>query len=136
MLKRTRAKKQLKTATGARAEALNLRLISIELELHKSYRQQSNREETKAISNIKRNPKSFYSYANKFSKVSTAIGPLINSAKKLVTSASQMAEILSQQYQSVFSQPKYPDTDANDLFPDEEGEDLLSNIEAEGVRQG
>ena len=131
MLKRTRAKKQLKTATGARAEALNLRLISIELELQKSYRQQSNREETKAISNIKRNPKSFYSYANKFSKVSTAIGPLINSAKKLVTSASQMAEILSQQYQSVFSQPKYPDTDANDLFPDEEGEDLLSNIEAD-----
>ena len=92
MLKRTRAKKQLKTATGARAEALNLRLISIELELQKSYRQQSNREETKAISNIKRNPKSFYSYANKFSKVSTAIGPLINSAKKLVTSASQMAK--------------------------------------------
>ena len=35
MLKRTRAKKQLKNATGARAEALNLRLIQIELELQK-----------------------------------------------------------------------------------------------------
>ena len=28
-----------------------------------------------------------------------------------------MAEILAEQYSSVFSQPKYPDKDAEDLFP-------------------
>ena len=42
----------------------------------------------------------------------------MDSAKTLVTSPTQMAEMLSTQYSSVFSEPKEEMEDPEDLFPD------------------
>ena len=62
MRRRRRIIQQRTAATGgARREALNRRLIEIEKDLQLSYRQQADFEEDKAVQNIRRNPKFFYS---------------------------------------------------------------------------
>ena len=61
--------------------------------------------EQKAAEAIKSNPKYFFSYVQKKSKVKTKIGPLFNSEGKLTAKSKEMAEILSQQYVNVFSKP-------------------------------
>ena len=107
-----------------RKQAIERKLIGIEKNLQASFEAQERRDEERAVGNIKTNSKYFYAYANKKSKLKTTIGPLINAAKKLVSSAKDMAEMLSQQYMSVFSQPKYPPSSPHDLFPDEEVQEL------------
>ena len=75
------------------------------------------------------NSKFFYSYAKKFSKIKSGIGPLINSAKTLICEPKEMAEILSKQYSSVFSTPRHENTAEDRLFPEENPtQPSLSNI--------
>ena len=51
-------------------------------------------------------PKYFYSYAKKFSKHKPKVGPLIDpSTNELSTDSKRMANILQNQYSSVFTQP-------------------------------
>ena len=120
MRRRRRTIQQRNIATGrARKEAIDQRLLEIEKSLQLSYRQQADLEENKAIRNIKLNPKFFYSYAKKFSKIKVGIGPLIDATMSLISCPQKMAEILAEQYCSVFSQPRYPHTIPHDLFPDE-----------------
>ena len=47
------------------------------------------------------------------------IGPLIDTINSLTTCPGKMAEILAEQYCSVYSHPQYPDTHPHDLFPSE-----------------
>ena len=100
--------------------AIENKLKNIEKELQASYMTQEFKEESEAIGRIKTNSKFFFSYANRKSKLKTAIGPLMNVAKALVSGPKKMAEMFSQQYQSVFSQPKHPPTPPHQLFPDED----------------
>ena len=58
-----------------------------------------------AIKAIKRNPKYFYSYVQKKSKLKSKIGPLLNKSGSLTCNSKEMAEILSNQYLKVFSNP-------------------------------
>ena len=58
--------------------------IDIEKKLKRSYDNDKDRDELKAVSAIKKNSKYFYSYAKKFSKVSTGIGPLLDADKNIV----------------------------------------------------
>lgn len=101
-----------------RRDALNRRLIDVEEKLKLSRQNQIIRDEEKAVENIKRNPKYFYTYAKKFSKLKVGIGPLVDVAGALIACPIKMAEILAEQYKSVFSQPRYPNSDPHDLFPD------------------
>ena len=120
MRRRRRIIQQRTTATGsARRKALDRRLIEIEKNLQLSYRQQSDLEEDRAVRNIRRNPKFFYTYAKKFSKIKVGIGPLIDATKSLITCPQKMSEILADQYCSVFSQPRYSGSPPYELFPDE-----------------
>ena len=52
------------------------RLTSIERKLRLSYAEQQESEETKAVANLKVNPKFFFSYAKKHAKSNDGIGPL------------------------------------------------------------
>ena len=61
---------------------------------------------------IKTNPKYFYSYAKSFSKVKHTMTTLLNDKKELVTDQKEMANILQQQFCSVFSDPNHLDTSA------------------------
>ena len=72
--------------------------------------------ETKAVNAIKKNPKYFFSYARKFSSVKISIGPFVDAANKLVTDSLRMAEMLSEQYKSVYSTPKESLHEAKEIF--------------------
>jgi hypothetical protein len=62
--------------------------------------------EHKAVNAIKENAKYFFSYAKRKSKVKTKIGPLLNKETAQMTNNSpEMAEVLAEQYSSVFSKP-------------------------------
>ena len=98
-----------KVTSENRRKKLMTEVRDIEKKLQKSYR---------AVDAIKTNSKYFFSYAKKFSKVVSGIGPLMDIAKTLVTSPTQMAEMLSTQYSSVFSEPKEEMEDPEDVFPD------------------
>ena len=76
--------------------------------------------EHQAVKAIKRNSKYFFSYAKKFSHVSTGIGPLIDSARNVIACPMKMASMLSDQYCSVFSQPKERLQDDSYYFPEED----------------
>ena len=65
--------------------------------------------EKRAVEKIKVNPKYFYSYAKSFSKVKHSISTLLNRDKKLVTERKELANILQQQFSSVFSDPNCPE---------------------------
>jgi hypothetical protein len=63
----------------------------------------------------------------KFSKVKPAIGPLLDKNKNYIVESIDMANLLKDQYSSVFSTPKEPPIDPNELFENEP--DTLNDIE-------
>ena len=87
------------------------KFIDIELLLQESHKCERVKAELDATSKIKTNSKYFFSYAKRFSKTKPKIGPLTNPATKNLTSNSQeMADILQDQYCSVFTPPKLIDS--------------------------
>ena len=117
MRKRRRITAQLKkTSSEARQKKLKEEFIQIERELIKSHQQSQERSESKAVESIKRNSKYFFSYAKKFASSKIGIGPFIDGNNELVTSSEKMADMLSTQYNSVYSIPKEPLPKAEELF--------------------
>ena len=109
----------------SRKSKLQNELIDIEIKLQESYKKANEYNEQKAIKAIKTNSKYFYSYAKKFSKVKTKIGPLLKEDSKLTSNSEEMAEILSNQYVKVFSTPCTLQTNSCDT---PEAEIVTSNI--------
>jgi hypothetical protein len=106
MKKRRKLQIQMsKDISEARKDKLKKKLIKIEIALQKSIAAAQNYREAKAISAIKTNSKYFFSYAKKFSKISKPIGPLLNQNNEYTSSSQEMANILANQYGSVFSNP-------------------------------
>ena len=107
LIKRRRkiTKRLLNIKAINRIESIKKELIEIEKKLQKSFQSSHHHMEEKAIEAIKSNSKYFFSYVKAKSKVKTGIGPLYNADKKLTKNSKEMAEILSQQYVKVFSQP-------------------------------
>jgi len=104
--KRTKLRKKIQTISSAdKMERILSKLQLIELELKENYDDDRITQEKKAVENIKKNPKFFYSYAQKFSKHRSTIGPLQKPNGDITNEASEMANILRQQYESVFSKP-------------------------------
>ena len=96
------------------------KLLDIEIELQKSYNKEQQENEARAVDAIKANPKYFYSYAKKHSKTKSKVGPLLNKDKELVYDNETMANMLQNQYKSVFSKPlndyrTYPERCGNTL---------------------
>lgn len=107
MRKRTKLRKKLKNMKNTQPKNLvEKKIIDIEKRLRKSVDAEREREETQAVSCIKNNPKFFYKYAAKKSKVQTNIGPLKDSNGKLICEPERIAEALNQHYQRVYSEPQ------------------------------
>ena len=117
MRRRTKLRQKYDESAHQRATA-HKGLTGIERELRMSYAKQREFEENKAVGNIKTNPKFFFSYAKKHSKTKTGIGPLRTPEKSLTSSPKRMAELLSEQYKSAFSQPRFADNSPASLFPE------------------
>ena len=96
MRRRTQLKKRYISAkTEINRQALLQKLIHIEKDLQKSHCDQPELEERRAIEKIKTNPKFFFTFGKKFSKIKIGVGPLMNTAKKLIAAPTKMAEMLS-----------------------------------------
>ena len=83
------------------------------------------REEERAVSVIKENPKYFYKFAASKTKVQSQIGPLIIEGRT-ESNASKIAEALRLQYESVFSTPS--ETDNVDLNQEQRQLPIINNI--------
>ena len=118
-----------KTTSEARRKKLKGESVQVERTLIKSYQQSQKDRETKAVNAIKRNSKYFFSYAKKFSTAKVGIGPFFDYTKNLVTSPIKMAEMLSEQYSSVYSVPKQALPKAKEIFTvTNESNQTLQNV--------
>ena len=109
---------KLKKLITKKAEVEDKIKISIE--------EEARRKEIKMLSEIKTNPKVFYSYAKRKRNVKSKIGPLEGEDGKLYDDPVKIANILQKQYQSVFSNP---DTETNSDTENTNNEATISDIE-------
>ena len=100
-------------------------LTNIEMNLQDSYARSLSNQEQKALEAIRTNPKYFFSYVKKFSKSRPSIGPLLNAHKQYVSESAEMAELLSNQYSSVFSQPRESLVDPMTIFNSDDPSKLI-----------
>ena len=114
MRKRTRINKQIQRATGEKRNSLCKQLDLLEFKLYESHKRDLHNEEARAVSTIKNNPKYFFSYAKKKSKIKVPIGPL-NIEGKMTSCNEEVANVLQDQFQSVFSTPKHRSTNIDSL---------------------
>ena len=129
MRNRKNVQKQiLKTKSESRIHTLNRKLIEIEKKLQSSQNSEKAAEEKKAVDRIKTNPKYFYSYAQRFSKVKTGIGPLFDASKTLTACATKMSEILSEQNPSVFTDPILSDSEIKNLHSTSSSNQKISDV--------
>ena len=87
-------------------KALQKCLLEIEKELKNSIDSERLWEEENAISKIQENPRAFFSFANKKSKVKSQIGPLTAQDGTKQTDPQDIVNILDAQYKSMFSEPR------------------------------
>ncbi len=94
-----------KTSSVTRIRNIEGKLTNIEILLQKSYQATHQQGEMRAVQSIKSNPKYYFAYAKKFSKIKTKIGPLLDENNQYTASSQDMANIFKKQYDSVFSDP-------------------------------
>ena len=95
----------LTSKSGKKISNFKQKLQEIEADLEKHYSKRRESQENDAISKIKRNPKYFYSYAKRFSKLRTNIGPFVDDEGEVVDNSFDIAEMLKHQYEKAFSVP-------------------------------
>ncbi|KAL5270243.1 hypothetical protein ACHWQZ_G001096 [Mnemiopsis leidyi] len=66
-------------------------------------------KESRAADKIKCNPKFFYSYAKSLSQIRSSINMLFDNDESIITDTKKMADLLQEQFSSVFSDPDSPD---------------------------
>ena len=93
------------TGPSSKLFKLRLELYNLNEKIQNSVHDQQKLLESKAVKNIKENPKYFYSYAKKHNKLHSTVGPLYNKSGELTDDPKTMADILQHQYVSVFSDP-------------------------------
>ena len=109
----TKRLSQVKSDLGK--QKITNELLQIEKDLQKSFKKSDMYMEDKAVKAIKSNSKYFFSYAKKKSKIRSKIGPLLDKLGNLTSNNKEMAEILSQQYVSVFSKPTDNSTQSDNV---------------------
>ena len=84
-----------------------------------SYSNEKGELALEAVLAIKKNSKYLYSYARKFKKISTDMGPLVGAANDIISCPVKMANMLVEQCKSVFSTPKEKLSDTLNIFPND-----------------
>ena len=107
MRKRKKISDQLKlNVSNGRRMKLQRKLVDIEISLQNSHLNSKALSELKAIEAIKKNPKYFFSYTKKHSSLRSRVGPLLDETNMYTGSSKKMADILSNQYKTMFSEPR------------------------------
>ena len=90
-------------------ESLQSKIVEINEQIKDTLIYLKRQEEYKAVDAIKSNPKFFYSYAKRHSKLKSKIGPLKDDKGKFIYHPKKMADALQRQFGSVFSNPDSTD---------------------------
>ena len=104
MRKRGKLRRKLNTINNDKFAQLTQQISSIDAALVNSTSCELAHKEAMAVKSIKENPKYFYTYAFKKSKIKTPVGPL-KDGDKIITDSHEISNILRKQYESVFSTP-------------------------------
>ena len=96
---------QVYTPHSPNIQKVQDKLSMVQLNLRDQINSDLEGQEKKAVSTIKENPRYFYSYEKRFSKLKSTIGPLINENDCLKIESQKQSEILQTQYCSSFSDP-------------------------------
>ena len=80
-------------------------LASVVKKIQQSVTDQKEAAEKKAVEAISENPSYFFSYSKRFSKQGSTVGPLLDKQHNLQQNPKKMADLLQDQYSSVFSKP-------------------------------
>ena len=97
---------QSKSAKPKFIEKIENELQNVTNKIKQSVKEQKEYEEKHAIKTISANPSYFFSYSKRFSKQPTKVGPLLDSKGKLQQHPKKMADMLQDQYSSVFNDVK------------------------------
>ena len=121
----------LRSTSWTKLLKLRENLESIETKLQSSYETRRNDQERKPINKIKKDPKSFYGYAKRFSKTKSDIGPFFSQDGNPIHEAEEIVEMLRLQYESVYSNPVKEKLilDPEEFFSSNEAETKLENIQ-------
>ena len=108
--------KSRKNPCRAKLGKLRIELFDINFQISNSINYQREKRERIAVERIKTNPRYFYSFAREHKKLRSTVGPLLNKNGDLIHDPEIMANMLQEQYSSVFSDPnsnKKRDPDLN-----------------------
>ena len=94
-----------KFTTSERKERLNQQILDIENEIKESFIAENLCEERRAIDKIRKDSKYFYKFAKRKNVLKTKIGPLSDPEGNLTHEPHVMANLLQNQYKSVWSDP-------------------------------
>ena len=106
------------------------KLEIIESKLSQSYDERRKSQEKEAIQKMRKDPRTFFSFAKKFSKAKTDVGPFLDEEGNLVTNTENIAEMLKAQYESVFSHPVPAKviSDPENFFKSSDADEQLDNV--------
>ena len=106
---------------------LKKKINKIESTLARNYNEWKEKEESDMLNDIKENPQRLYAYMKGKKHAKTCIGPLLKKDGTLTSKKQEMANLLKEQYESVFSTPRTivsnPPDNPND--PCEDNEDIF-----------
>ena len=112
-------KKKLGSTTSvSRVAKLLLCKQKIEVKLKDSYSKQHWDEESRVVNNMKKNPKTFFAYGRARQKTKAKVGPFLDTDGVPNSDPDYAANVLSDQYSSVFTQPRpeYSVADVSEFF--------------------
>ena len=127
---RSKLLKQLKRTTSElKAEKIKGSIDRVNQQLKCLLDQERLDEEGKALALIKENPKRFFNFANRKSKIKPKIGPLEKTDGTL-TNTSEVANTLNEQYRLAFSTSDTSNnvTDPGDLFKESDNDSLGRDV--------
>ena len=105
MRQRSRVTKKIRVArSDSTRDRLKRKVVELEEKLRESHREERRRDEERAVSVIKTNPKYFYKYARSKAVIKADVGPFKGEHED-ISDPHRKGEILMEQYKSVFSTP-------------------------------
>ena len=129
MRKRSNLNKKVRTCINIQRKSRMIEEIrNIEIALKESLSRERCNAEKKAVNAIKLNPKYFYAYAREKSRFRFPIGPL-KVDNELVGDPKKMSDILSRQYKSAFSLPRYSAEEEWQHSVDPENAEHLADVQ-------
>ena len=128
--KKMKNKLKKNNLSNNKKENIKIAISDVDKQLLASHQNERINEEKQAISNMKVNPKHFFTYANKHIKTKSSIGPF-RMNENLITDSDEISEKLKEQYSSSFSKPdpNYDIGDSKEFFRNNENSNnLLTDI--------